>query len=85
MRIFLQVVLPFLLPFVAFAVHRLLVTRGRRFLENAPWYRLTVLGLALACISLAALAFVGGVKPGGVYVPSRIEGGRIVPGTVERR
>ena len=82
-RVFLQAVLPFLAPFLAFAAYRLLVTRGRGLLDHTPWFVLTVVGLVLACASLASLAFLGGDAPGGTYVPPRIEDGRIVPGEVK--
>ena len=84
-RILVEVVLPFLAPFVLVFGYRLLVTRGQAFLASTPWYRLTVAGLALACLSLAAQAFLGGDDPAGRYVPARIENGRIVPGHVEAR
>lgn len=82
-RVLLQVVLPFLAPFLAFFAYRLLVTRGRGLLESPPWYALVVTGLVLACASLVSLAFVGGGDPGGRYEPARLEGGRVVPGRVE--
>ena len=83
LRVFLQAVLPFLAPFLLFIAYRLLVTRGRGFLGHTPWFVLTVVGLVLACASLASLAFLGGDAPGGTYVPPRIEDGRIVPGEVK--
>ncbi len=82
-RIFLQAVLPFLAPFLIFAVYRLLVTRGRGLLGHTPWFLLTAAGMVLACASLVSLAFLGGYAPGGVYAPPRIEDGRIVPGQVK--
>jgi hypothetical protein len=82
-RVLLQVVLPFLAPFILFGLYRLLVTRGRAVLERTPWFLLTVSGIVLACGSLVALALVGGDPPGGSYVPPRIEDGRIVPGEVK--
>lgn len=82
MRILLQVVLPFLAPFVIYAVYLLLVTKGRRVLVRTPWFLLTAAGLVLASAALASLAFTGGEPPGGRYVPSRVEDGRIVPGEV---
>lgn len=81
-RILVEVVLPFLAPFLVFFGYRLLVTRGRGLLERTPWYVLITCGLALACLSLVSLAFTGGAEPGGAYRPARIEGGRIVPGEV---
>jgi Family of unknown function (DUF6111) len=85
LRIFLEVVLPFLAPFLAFGAYRLLVTRARGFLERTPWFVLTATGMVLACASLVSLAFLGGEKPGGTYVPPHIEDGRIVPGEVKPR
>ena len=81
-RVLLQIVLPFLAPFILFCLCRLLVTRGRGLLESAPWFALTVSGLALACVSLVTLAFTGGWEPGGEYVPPHLEDGRVVPGRV---
>jgi hypothetical protein len=85
LRILLQVVLPFLAPFAVFALYRLLVTKGRAVLVRTPWFLLTVAGLVLACAALASLAFIGGAPPGGRYLPSRVEDGRIVPGEVVPR
>jgi hypothetical protein len=85
LRILIEVVLPFLAPFLAFLAWRLLVTRGRGLLERTPWYLLTVSGLVLACLSLALLAFLGEGDPDGVYVPPHVEDGRIVPGMVRPR
>ncbi|MGD9507643.1 MAG: DUF6111 family protein [Geminicoccaceae bacterium] len=82
MRILLQIVLPFLAPFVVYGLYLLLVTRGRRMLARTPWFLLTAAGLVLACAAVASLAFTGGIAPDGRYVPSRIEDGRIVPGEV---
>ena len=82
MRIFLQVVLPFLAPFLAYGAYRVLVTRGRGILDRTTVYVLTVCGLVLACAGLVSLAFVGGAPPSGKYIPPHIEGGRVVPGQV---
>jgi predicted PurR-regulated permease PerM len=83
-RVLLEIVLPFLAPFVAFYLYRLLVTRGQGFLERTPWSVLTALGLALACFALTLLAFMGGEPPGGEYVPPHVENGQIVPAEVRR-
>jgi predicted membrane metal-binding protein len=82
LRILLQVVLPFLAPFVVYGLYLLLVTRGRPVLVRTPWFLLTAAGLILACAALASLAFISGEPPAGRYVPSRVEDGRIVPGEV---
>ena len=83
LRVCLQIVLPFLAPFVVFFAYRLLVTRGQRLPRAhalVPADRLPA--LVLACASLVSLAFTGGAPPGGDYVPPHIEDGRIVPGAV---
>ena len=84
MRIVLQYLLPFLLPFLGYLGYRMLVDRGRGFLEDMPWYVLTVIGLALTVVSLVGLALLEGGSPDGVYVPPHVEDGRIVPGHVEQ-
>jgi hypothetical protein len=81
-RFLLEVALPFLAPFLAFFAYRLLVTRGRSFLEHTPWYMLAAFGVLLAIASLVSLAFTEGFDPGGTYVPPHVEDGRIVPGHV---
>jgi hypothetical protein len=85
LRVLLEVVLPFLAPFLVFYAYRLLVTRGQGFLERTPWSVLIACGVALACLSLISLAFTGGFAPGGEYVPPHLEGGRVVPGVVRPR
>ncbi len=84
-RILIEIVLPFLGPFLAFGAYRLLVARGRGFLDRTPWFVLTASGLVLACASLASWAFTGGEPPGGQYIPPHIEDGRVVPGEVKPR
>jgi predicted PurR-regulated permease PerM len=81
-RVLLQIVLPFLAPFVLFYAYRLLVTRGQHMLRSTPWFALLVTGLVLVCASIASLAFIGGHEPQGTYVPPHLEDGRVVPGTV---
>lgn len=85
LRILLEVVLPFAAPFLVFLAWRLLVTRGQGLLARTPWYALTVCGLALACLSLVSLAFLGEGDPEGVYEPPHLEDGRVVPGRVRPR
>lgn len=84
-RVLLEVVLPFLAPFLLFFLYLLLVTRGRRRLERVPWFVLVICGLALACLGLVAPAFLGGHPPGGEYVPPHVENGRIVPAETRQR
>lgn len=84
-RVLLEVVLPFLAPFLVFFLYMLLVTRGRHFLERTPWFVLVACGLVLACLSLGSLAFLDGHPPGGEYVPPHVEDGRIVPAETRPR
>lgn len=82
LRFLLEVALPFLAPFAAFFAYRLLVTRGRSFLERTPWSMLIAFGILLVILGLVSLALTEGFAPGGVYVPPHVEDGRIVPGEV---
>jgi len=82
LRILLFYILPFLLPFVGFFTYRYLVTDGRAFLQNTPWFVLSTAGLALVIVSLFTLALFGGWDTEGDYAPPRLEDGRIVPGEV---
>lgn len=82
LRILLFYILPFLLPFIGFFTYRYLVTDGRAFLQNTPWFVLSAAGLALVIVSLFTLALVGGWDTEGEYAPPRLEDGRIVPGEV---
>lgn len=80
LRIFLQMVLPFLAPFILFFAYRLVAARGASFASGSPWYLLTIMGLVLVCLSMVMATLVGRGAPDAVYQPSRIENGRIVPG-----
>jgi hypothetical protein len=79
-RVLVEIVLPFLLPFLAFLAWRLLVTRGQMLLDQIPWYALTMIGLALVVASLVSLAVLPGVGPNVVYEPPHMEDGTLVPG-----
>lgn len=82
-RILLHMLLPFLAPFLLFALWRLLVARGSRLLVSTPWYGLAVAGLVLASAGLVVLALTGGDAPGR-YVPPRLKGDRVLPAIVEQ-
>lgn len=82
LRIILNYVLPFLLPFIGFFTYRYLVSDGRELLQKTPWFVLTAAGLALVIVSLFTLALTGGWDTEGDYRPPRLEDGRIVPGEV---
>lgn len=78
----LRIVLPMLLPFVAFFAWRLLVTRGRNWLASTPWFMLCVLSLLLAIGGFASMALIPTEIGSGRWIPPRVEDGRVVPGYV---
>ena len=89
-RIFLQVVLPILLPAI---LYTLWMVAERRRLEasgsaaprhwvDAPWLWLLALGVFFAGIVALGLALFGGDSIVGEYVPPQVKDGRIVPGHV---
>jgi len=85
-RVVLEILLPFLLPFAAyfgfaFVANRALA-KGIRW-QDAPWVWLAIIGLSLTVVSFVVMALLGGEDPTKVYVPPRVEGGKIVPGHVE--
>ena len=77
-RIFLQVILPALLPFAVYFLW--LRLRGRPVMFRG--LAVTVLAaLALVAASLVGLASFGGAPPGSVYVPAHTDAeGNLVPG-----
>lgn len=92
-RILLQIVLPLLLPFVAYAAWLSVERRRAEKLgrgeapgwAEAPLVWLAGAGLALVLIATFGFSLLqGGDKYDGRYVPARVEDGRIVPGHMER-
>ncbi|MCS6876825.1 MAG: DUF6111 family protein [Geminicoccaceae bacterium] len=84
-RIALVEILLFLAPFVAYGLWRLLVTKGAGFLADTPWFVLVLSGLVLACAGFFVVLWLEpGAPPGSVYVPPRVEDGRLVPGEFRR-
>jgi hypothetical protein len=88
MRLLLQYVLPFLLPFLIYAAYvGLAKRRAPRWLDlnEKEWLVLGGTGLALLTISLVTWTLLSGSPPDQIYVPPHLEDGRIVPGrTVSR-
>ena len=89
MRIFLQAVLPFLLPtavFVLWVVFSQRPDHGASVVERiarGPWFWIVVVGFVLFAAGLGWMAQEGDA-PGGTYVPPHMEDGRIVPGHTVR-
>jgi hypothetical protein len=88
MRLFLQYVLPLLLPFLIYAAY-VALARGHmpRWLElgEREWAMLGGTGLALLMISLVTWSLLSGSPPEEAYIPPHLEHGRIVPGTTVNR
>jgi hypothetical protein len=84
MRLFLQYVLPLLLPFLIYAAC-IALAQGRipnwLDLNEREWVMLGGTGLALLLISLVTWSLLTGSPPDETYIPPHLEDGRIVPGT----
>lgn len=84
-RILLEILVPFLLPFLGYAVS--LALRRRYPFVLTAWSRgplavLVVCGLALAVASLVAAGLLW-PRGRGDYVPAHMENGVLVPGRLE--
>jgi Family of unknown function (DUF6111) len=79
---YLVEILLFLAPFAAFALWRRL-NPGAEPSPGVVWLALAGLGLALAGAVWYGLEVSMG--PGTVYVPARVEDGRLIPGHTEPR
>ena len=81
-RVFLQVVLPALLPFAFYFLW--LRLRGRPVMFRGMALA-TLAAVALVAASLVGLASFGGAPPGSVYVPAHTDAdGNFVPGRFEQ-
>jgi hypothetical protein len=88
MRLFLQYLLPLLLPFLIYAAY-VALAQGRmpRWLDLGAreWVMLGGTGLTLLMISLVTWSLLSGSPPDETYIPPHLEDGRIVPGTTVNR
>lgn len=90
-RILVEFLLPVVLPTVVYFLWAASERRRKARLDagetlrwqDAPWLWLAGIGVALTAVLSAGLALFGGETIEGVYVPPRLEDGRIVPGHVE--
>jgi hypothetical protein len=86
MRIFITIIVPFLLPTLLYLLWQMAVRRaplgpGGSWLAM-PWSWLAVAGLALAALLLYGINVRVGSALRGTYVPPQLIDGRIVPGHV---
>ena len=88
-RLLLTEVLLFALPFVAFGVwvyfRRPPEAAGKPLFEDAPTFWLSVAGLVIVILGFLVLGTTERRQPDGLYVPSHVEDGEIVPGRVVPR
>jgi len=91
-RTIISVVLPFILPFVCFAIWSWYSNRKRRALDEGeplqswqswPWSKLVLSGGVLAIASLMFLLFGREPLPEGRWVPPSVVDGEVVPGYYE--
>lgn len=88
MRIIIENIILFLLPTLAYVGWRLIVRRPDErpssVLADAPLMVLMATGTLIVLVVLIAFGNVSGGKPGDVYVPPRLEGGKVIPGHSEK-
>ena len=85
-REFLTLFVPLLLPTVLYLVWLHAVRRppaGAAGWRRLPWAWLALGGVALTALVLFVVTVQFGSTRPGVYVPPRVEDGRIVPGHIE--
>ena len=86
-RIALEILLPFLLPFAAYFGFAYFANRaaaqGIRW-QEMPWVWLAITGVGFVIVFFVATGLLTGGDPSGRYVPPHMEGGRIVPGHIEQ-
>ena len=81
----LAIVLPLVLPFLAYGFYLILVRRrvaGGLAPETAarlPWLPLFLTGIVLMAIALVAIRFTSGHAPGTALEPPRFIDGEVVP------
>ncbi|MBL6952129.1 MAG: hypothetical protein ISR50_05830 [Alphaproteobacteria bacterium] len=74
---------PFLLPFIAYALFLFATRRARekgQAFDEAPWLWLFATGLVLMVASLIAVWAFTGDPAGGQYVAPHVQDGKMVPG-----
>ena len=88
-RKLITVVLPFLVPFVAYWIYwwaakrrQIAAAQGKppSVLESFPWTWLVTAGTGLAIVTLSLTVILGGNDPSSQYHSPRLEDGKVVPG-----
>jgi hypothetical protein len=86
-RIVIENILLFLLPFAMYVAYMLLTRRGTTsagaMINDAPLIWLFIAGAVLVVGTLIYYGSTSGGKPGQVYIPSRMKDGQIEPGRME--
>jgi heme/copper-type cytochrome/quinol oxidase subunit 3 len=83
-RLLLERLLLFMVPFALYAIYLRLRTKDESTpTQPHPWTVLFISGLVLVAVSFLYLGATGGTGQRGIYVPPRVEDGRVVPGRVE--
>ena len=86
-RVLVEALLPFLLPFAAYFGFAYFANRaaaqGIRW-QDAPWLWLAIAGVGFVIVFFIVTGLITGSDPAGKYVPPHMEDGRIVPGHVEK-
>ncbi len=90
MRVFLEILVPLLLPVVVFSVWVLLSQRRpgqdrsiAQRLRHGPWVGLIMASVALLVAGFVYSALTDGVPAGAKYRAPHLENGKVVPGTFE--
>lgn len=86
-RILLQILLPLLLPTIAFFLWawlapRLGIDTRSNVLQDTPWFWLIIAGVLLMAVGLTATALTQGAAPGSQIIQPRLENGRVVPAEI---
>lgn len=85
-RIFLQYVLPLVLPAVLYVIwiilHEKFSPKPTRPLREGPWFWIILVGFALMAASTVILALSGNNPIEGRYVAPYLENGKMIPGRV---
>ena len=80
-------VIPFLIPFVIYALYVYMRKRELKpgeTLHDTPWYWLIVTGMGLSIASVLAVWLFGSSPPGGQYEPARTVDGEVQRGKIQR-